>query len=86
MDEDRDVGATDLLLPEASQILTADYSLRKAELARLVAGWLADEAKLLDIGARAAQKARQWTEPELGLTLTKIIEGVVQGDGVNGLA
>ncbi|KAK9803331.1 hypothetical protein WJX73_003980 [Symbiochloris irregularis] len=79
VDHNKDVGATDLLSPEAGEVLTADYGLPKAELARLVADLLRPESAeaLMKVGARAASKARQWTEPALGEVMTEILAGVV---------
>lgn len=81
VDHNKDVGATDLLIPEAGEVLTADFELPRAELARLVAELLRPEAAeaLLKVGAKAANKARQWTEPALGEVMTDILEGVVAG-------
>ena len=71
------MGATDLLRPEQSEVLTADFALPKAELAELVALLLQDDGRLMHFGCLAAQKARQWTEAALGRTMTAIISKVV---------
>ena len=79
VDQAKDVGATDLLCPEEGECLTADYGQPKAQLAKLVASWLSAESagSLTKVGARAASKARQWTEAALGEVMTDILEGVV---------